>query len=746
VALPADEERGPRLVFADQTGSIQLADMSGDGLVDLVRIRNGEVCYWPNLGFGRFGAKVVMDGAPWFDRAELFDPQYLRLADVDGSGVTDLIYLDSDGARIWFNRSGNAWTGPHLVATAPGTDRRSQVAAVDLLGTGTTCLVWSSDRPVDARRSLRYLDLLGSVHPHLLVRVVNNLGAETEVSYAPSTRFYLADAAAGRPWLTRLPFPVQVVERVTTIDRVSPQPVRDPVRLPSRLFRRGGAGVPRVRDGGAVGHRAALGPGRGLGRLESGFAGAAGADPDLVPHRRVRRRRGMSRQFEAEYWTEPGLTGPQQQALLLADTPRPELLRRPDGTAVPHRPTGEELPEACRALKGRVLRQEIYAEDGTEAAGRPYQVTESNYTIELLQPRRDGDRHAVCHAYPRETVTYHYDRRLYPVDGPGGTRLLADPRVAHQATLEVDGYGNIVRAVTIGYGRRHPDADLDPRLPGWARAAARDAQTRTQATLTINGYTPPIDAGDHHRAPLPCESRSYQLVNLPDPGPAPARYPLAQLHALAEAASDGAHDLPHHDLDATGATGPAPWRRLVEHLRTRYLRDDLTGPLPPGQAEPLALIHQHYQLALTPDLITQVYRRPGGERLLPDPDPVLVAEGGYLADPDGWWIPSGQVTYDPDRFYLPTGLQDPFGNSTTLAYDPNHLLVRESRDPLGNRITAELDYRVLRPRLVADPNRNRSGGRVGLPEGRHRPEPEAVIGGAGRHRGPAAVGAVGRPG
>lgn len=40
-----DEEQGPRLVFADGTQSIYLADMSGDGLTDLVRIRNGEVCY-----------------------------------------------------------------------------------------------------------------------------------------------------------------------------------------------------------------------------------------------------------------------------------------------------------------------------------------------------------------------------------------------------------------------------------------------------------------------------------------------------------------------------------------------------------------------------------------------------------------------------------------------------------------------------------------------------------------------------
>ena len=51
-------------MFADGTQSIYLADMSGDGLSDLVRIRNGEVCYWPNLGYGRFGAKVTMDRSP----------------------------------------------------------------------------------------------------------------------------------------------------------------------------------------------------------------------------------------------------------------------------------------------------------------------------------------------------------------------------------------------------------------------------------------------------------------------------------------------------------------------------------------------------------------------------------------------------------------------------------------------------------------------------------------------------------
>jgi hypothetical protein len=100
VHLPIDEEKGPRLVLADGTQSIYLADLCGDGLTDLVRIRNGEVCYWPNLGYGCFGAKITMDGAPWFDRPDQFNQQRVRLADIDGSGTTDILYLGRDGIRL----------------------------------------------------------------------------------------------------------------------------------------------------------------------------------------------------------------------------------------------------------------------------------------------------------------------------------------------------------------------------------------------------------------------------------------------------------------------------------------------------------------------------------------------------------------------------------------------------------------------------------------------------------------------
>jgi hypothetical protein len=216
-----NEEKGPRLVFDDGEQSIYLADISGDGLTDLVRIRNGEVCYWPNLGYGHFGAKVTMDNSPRFDHPDHFDQKRIRLADIDGSGVTDIIYLERDGIALYFNQSGNSWSARRRLNHLPCTDSLSSVAVVDLLGNGTACLVWSSPLPGDAERPMRYIDLMGGQKPHLMIGMKNNLGAETRVQYAASTKFYLADKEAGKPWITRLPFPVHVVERVEILDRIS---------------------------------------------------------------------------------------------------------------------------------------------------------------------------------------------------------------------------------------------------------------------------------------------------------------------------------------------------------------------------------------------------------------------------------------------------------------------------------------------------------------------------------------------
>ena len=706
---PWGEEQGPRLMLADPEQSIYLADMSGDGLSDLVRVRTGEVCYWPNLGFGRFGAKVTMDGCPWLDEAGRFDQRRVRLADVDGSGTADLVYLHPDGTRLYLNQSGNGFSEGHpLPRGFPRLDSLAQVMVADLLGRGTACLVWSSPLPGDSGRQVRYLDLMAAGKPYLLTGVVNNLGAETRISYAPSTRFYLEDQAAGRPWVTRLPFPVQVVERVETIDRINHNKFTTRHAYHHGYF----DGFEReFRGFGLVEHWDT----EELAVLEAGGE-FTNLDPatDLPPVlTRTWLHTGVfpgedrvTRLFAHEYYRQPGGGDPD-----LPDTALPATLRLTGQPPRPWRLSRNEAREACRALKGLPLREEVYALDGTQAQGRPYVVTEHNYTIELLQPgtepRPDGPQnyHAVYLTHGRESVTAHYERALYPVDG----ERRADPRITHDLVLAIDDYGNPLRSASAAYGRRFPDPALSEE--------DQEAERAVRLTHTASGYTNPVEQPDAHRTPMPAETRAFEIVGLHSSGGlfgfAELRDELTAVHA----------ELPFQDWDADDGT---PARRLISRTRIRYRRDDLSGPLPLGALEPLALPYRSYRQAFTGSLIAGLY----GDHV----DARMLKAAGYIRDGETWWLPSGRVFYSPDdadgaaaelayarrRFFLPHRFRDPFGHTTAVSYDRYDLLVAQTRDPLGNvvaagqrdasgRLTADgNDYRVLAPRLVSDPNRNRA--------------------------------------
>jgi RHS repeat-associated protein len=688
VRTPVEERAGPRVVFADPAQSIHLADMSGDGLADLVRVRNGEVCYWPNLGYGRFGPKITMDGAPVLDRPEGFDQRRVRLADTDGTGPTDLVYLGRDRVRVYLNQSGNGWSPARVLPSLPTLDGTATVSVVDLLGRGTACLVWSSPLPHHARAPLRYLDLTAGRKPHLLVGVRNNLGAETVVTYAASTELMLADAAAGRPWITRLPFPVQVVTRVETYDRIGRSRFVtrasyhhgyfDPVEREFRGFAR--VDTLDTEEQGAL---------TGAGAVPGG-AVPGGDNLDAASHVPPVLTRSW-------YHTGVHLAGERVSRLLAAEYSGGPDSQLPD-TVLPAGLSAEETRQACRALKGSLLRREVYARDGTPAAGRPYTVTEQNYRLRRLQPPRAG-RPAVFLPHPGEALELHHERT-------------AEPRVAHALTLGVDDFGTITLAAGVAYRR----AAGDPSLP----AAERAAQERTSVTFTVRTPTNPVSTPDAYRVPAVAETRTYQLL-APDPAGG-ARFAPEALRALIQAASDGAHDLPYHDLAGAGAAGGAPFRRLIEAERTLFRRNDLTGPLPLGTLESLALPGGSHRLALTAELATVRLVDPG--RLPAAELAPALAEGGYLhseGDP-GWWVPSSQVGYSPAagaspaqelaeaaaHFFLPRRYRDPFGHETIVDHDPHDLLPVRTRDPLGNLVSAGNDYRVLEPALVTDPNRNRT--------------------------------------
>jgi RHS repeat-associated protein len=707
---PWDEEKGAAVIFADGTETILLADMSGDGLVDLVRVRSGEVCYWPNQGYGRFGRKITLDRSPVFDHPDQFDPKRVRFADVDGSGTADIVYLGREGASIYLNQSGNGLSEPQEIRSLPPADTMSGVAVLDLLGTGTSCLVWSSAAPGGAGRRVSYVDLAGGEKPHLLTSVKNNLGAETRVTYAPSTRFYLADKAAGERWITRLPFPVQVVERITTYDRISRS------RFDTRYTYHHGYfdGVEREFQGFA---RVEQFDTEELGALTASGDLPAGDNVDAasyVPPMRTKiwfhtgaffEGDLISKKLEEEYYQEPGLSDAQRRAMLLDDTVLPPGLAPADAR------------EACRALKGSMLRQETYALDGTSAADRPYSVSESNQEVVRVQARGE-ERHGVFFVHPRETVDLHYERALY--DG------LPDPRVTHAFTLAVDPYGNVLRTAAVAYGRRYDGQD--PVLT----AADKDRQKHIWITWTENAVTNAVELDDALRAPVPYERRTYEVTKLSPASSLPGITNLFRFDEMAGAIDglvDGAHDLAVEDVGGAGATQAHAYRRLLQHERTLFRSDDLTGPLPLGTLQPRGLPHETYKLAFTPGLLTALYE----DRVT---DPMLANEGRFVHSEgdSSWWVPSGRVLYSPDdgdtpaqelahalsHFFLPYRFVSPFGATTTVTYDSHDFLVLQTRDQLGNAITAGArdaagaivengnDYRVLQAAKLMDANRNRS--------------------------------------
>ena len=137
-----------------------------------------------------------------------------------------------------------------------------------------------------------------------------------------------------------------------------------------------------------------------------------------------------------------------------------------------------------------MLHQEVYALDGTEKAQHPYTVTEQNFTIRRLQPCA-GNRHGVFFTRPREAISYSYERNL------------ADPRINHTLTLEVNDFGNVLRSITISYGRRQSNTNL--------AIGDQNKQTDTLITYTENDFTISIDDPDDYRTPLPSATRTYEL-------------------------------------------------------------------------------------------------------------------------------------------------------------------------------------------------------------------------------------------
>jgi RHS repeat-associated protein len=711
ITKPEDEEEGPAIIFADRTQSIFLADMSGDGLIDIVRIRNGDVCYWPNLGYGKFGAKISMDNAPLFDLPGSFNPSFIKLADIDGSGTTDIIYLGKNKFSCWTNLSGNSFTiTPFQIDAFPAIDNQAEVTITDLLGNGVASIVWSSSLQKD-KVPLKYIDIMNSKKPHIMTGYKNNMGKEVSMQYRPSTHFYIEDKLSGRPWVTKLHFPVHCISKTETRDKISGH------RFISEYKYHHGYYDHTEKEF------------RGFGMVEQTdtedfelwrLTEATNMVDDISLHQKpvlvktwthtgaFLENDKIPDQFAHEYWSEEmkrqGFTviSPEH------DLPAARIIDEEGNDLIAsNQLSPQDWQEAWRACKGMMLRSEVFAKDAStenpqgvelQKVITPYSVATHNCVIVRLQPKGQN-KYGIFIVKESEAITYNYERDI------------KDPRISHTLNIKLDTYGNVLEAASVVYPRKIKITTLPQ--------ATQQAQDETCILYSDNSYTNDINVKlevnkpDAYRLRLSSEIKTWQLKGVKKNIRSNPFYSLSDFTDILNKSKEVLyHELDRQPDDTVPPASYKPLKRLIEHIRSNYYNNDLSGPLPLNQMQSLGLTYESYQLAYTPDLVTNIY----GTKV----DAAVLTEGKFTHSENdmNWWVRSGTTLFIEgaetstdalSRFYLPIVYTDPFGATTKVAYGNYYLYIRETTDALLNVSgVTKFNYRTLSAAQMKDMNDNLS--------------------------------------
>lgn len=669
----------PNVNFSDPR--VKWGDITGDGLQDILLVHDGNVEYWPNLGYGNWGRRISMRNSPHF--AYGYDPRRILIGDVDGDGLDDIVYVDYNKVILWINQSGNGWSDPIEIKGIPPISNIDGVRLVDLLGTGIAGVLWSADANQLDRHHLYFLDFTGGVKPYLLHEMNNHMGALTQVGYAPSTRFYLEDEA--RPatrWKTPLPFPVQVVARVEVIDLVS----RGKLTTEYRYHHGYWDGAEREF--------------RGFGRVEQldtetfedynqpGLHGAA----IVFEHVDQDRSQYFSPPTLTKTWFHQGPIGDEFGEWEEVDyrdeywSGDPQVLERPSEitdflNGLPRR----VKRDALRTLRGQVLRTELYALDETNRQERPYTVTEAV--------------NAVREENPPETENTERLRIFFP--HPLAQRITQwergeEPMTQFSFTANYDRFGQPQMQASMAVSR------------GRDFRVAADSNEPYLVTQAVTTYAQ-RDDDTHYMIDRIAHAENYEILN------------------------DGSSTL--FDLWELIQTGAAT-RQLIGQSLNFYDGAAFEG-LPLGTLGAFGALVRTETLVLTEEILQEAYR--SGDTVLNPPEmpPYLEPDdtnwtddypdavrsqipdlAGYIFYPGddeherGYFVPAARQRYDfhndngQGRGLLLATL-DPLGCETTIAYDEFDLLPLTVTDPIELVTSAQYDYRVIQPNLVTDPNGNR---------------------------------------
>ncbi len=649
-----DNRQAPPIIGHDLLQGIYMADMTGDGLQDIMQIQNGSVVFWPNLGFGKFGKPVSMKNSPWMDYTEYFDNSRIRLYDINSSGLADLLYLGSDGIKVWYNESGNSWTEGEIIAQMPAVHDHASITLADLLGNGTACLVWSTLLPNEGKPSLQYLALNETIPSFLLTEVDNNMGMKVKLEYHYSGKFYRQDKQNGSPWHSKIPSHFPVITEKNVIDQIAG------ATFTSRFV---------YHDGYYDGEERIF---RGFGFVEqfdtktfdqlTGFPREDYVAPTCI---KTWFHNGT---IESEQQIGSGYYKLDDLAIGLGDT---------------HVEGGEqfrsmEIMDAYRALSGQMVRQEIYGLDDTEDAKHPYTVQESNYKIRKIQSAINHYKASFL-VISCEQLSYNYERNP------------KDPRISHELVLETDEFGNNIQSCQIAYARRqHPDREPE--------------QNDIIGSLNTVDFADPTMEDALYRHSVPIETKQMELLHLSIDG---KLFTVATLKPLIDIALEQALDF-HEDENLSGN----PSARLYTWERMYYWNDDLSDSSSWGTHGDLALLHHLETAVFTPQLITEIFDERVNTQLLQDMHYNEIE--GYWWQKEKtqhYKALNDQGQELPNPFILILKTTDKANGLEQTDYDKNWLLPVNIKDGFGNLTKVEYDYHTLQPTITTDLNGNISESR-----------------------------------
>jgi RHS repeat-associated protein len=204
---------------------VHIADINGDRVSDVVRVRPTGLQVTAGLGFGSFAPMVNIRLPDYTFSSQQVEKA--RLQDISGDGLVDLVIERAAPGQLWYwiNLGNYTLDSRRIIFGMPTpVGLNPAVRWADLNGNGSTDLVYA-DRYNDPRiQTVDIGRLIGCVpSPNILVSIDNGIGRKTNIEYTTSTKYLLEDVAESRDWPDPLPFPVNVISKLTVDDAMGHQ-------------------------------------------------------------------------------------------------------------------------------------------------------------------------------------------------------------------------------------------------------------------------------------------------------------------------------------------------------------------------------------------------------------------------------------------------------------------------------------------------------------------------------------------